>query len=392
MPRVAGLSHEGVGGRLPRTVEAYLSTDVDALIDTQGGLLPEEDQALKALFEEVQLRHAPPMVTGTQLYADLNKCSLLETGCQGIDSELLRGGLRGGQLVEVCGESAAGKTQLCISAAAAAARAQRRVVYVDSSNALSGRRLAQVLLAQEHAAAQGQAPEAITAVQALPAALKFVEVRPCYDVHSLLAVLDELLAQAQQLAQREVLQQQHQQQQQQQQGQQQQQQQAEQQQQQQQQEQPQPTGQSGTVRKRLEELPVGLLVVDSLSALIAPVLGGRQHGQGHALLAAAASTLKAFAASSNAVVLATNHLVGGSDERRHEKRPAMGESWRNQAHVRLQLSRPGPGTSPCFEAHTATLTASSLLPAGLCVPFYLGEGGLSSLPLEADGRPHAMQH
>jgi hypothetical protein len=36
-------------------------------------------QALKALFEEVQLRHAPPMVTGTQLYADLNKCSLLET-------------------------------------------------------------------------------------------------------------------------------------------------------------------------------------------------------------------------------------------------------------------------------------------------------------------------
>lgn len=36
---------------------------------------------------------------------------------------------------------------------------------MDSSNALSGRRLAQVLLAQEHAAAQGQAPEAITAVQ-----------------------------------------------------------------------------------------------------------------------------------------------------------------------------------------------------------------------------------
>jgi hypothetical protein len=36
---------------------------------------------------------------------------------------------------------------------------------VDTSNALSGRRLAQVLLAQEHAAPQGQAPEPLAAVQ-----------------------------------------------------------------------------------------------------------------------------------------------------------------------------------------------------------------------------------
>lgn len=35
-----------------------------------------------------------------------------------------------------------------------------------------------------------------------------------------------------------------------------------------------------------------------------------------------------------AAVIVTNHMVGGSDERRHEKRPAMGESWRNQPHCR----------------------------------------------------------
>lgn len=53
-------------------------------------------------------------------------------------------------------------------------------------------------------------------------------------------------------------------------------------------------------RRRLEELPVGLLVVDCLSALITPILGGGQHSQGHALLAATAASLKAFAARSGA--------------------------------------------------------------------------------------------
>ena len=225
--------------------------------------------------------------------------------------------------------------------------------------------------------------------------LKFVNVRRCYDVHALLAALDDLAAEHAQ----------------------------QQQQQQQQQQAAAAAGPSGDSRRHLHEFPVKLLVVDSLSALISPVLGGGQHSQGHALLAAAAATLKAFADATQAgalracfaecrlpavcprmppaskapsaqrsalhfrptrwplectsppspppphthhhhhhhhhppthpptplthpptplthppthpaaVVLVTNHLVGGSDERRHEKRPAMGESWRNQPHTR----------------------------------------------------------
>lgn len=129
--------------------------------------------------------------------------------------------------------------------------------------------------------------------------LKFIEVRRCYDIHRLLRALDELLAhqaqqaqQAQQevgltVQQQDVQLQQHVQQQE---GMQQQQQQAA------------PTSAGATaaggLRRRLEDLPVQLLIVDSLSALIAPVLGGGagQHSQGHALLAAAATNLKAFAA------------------------------------------------------------------------------------------------
>jgi len=334
-------------------------------------------------------------------------------GCEAIDEHLLRGGLRPGQLVEVCGESgelaagsspqmpmplelqllrqpshsihalkharnwgflavcantcpygpfaptASGKTQLCLTAAATAARQAKRVVYIDTSNALRGKRLQQVVESLPPLAPQADQVSSwigrnawgkVTSVNCLVSAavlpclacrtgphttnalvtvcsaaiaprelmptsaaaqsapqptaadpLKFVEVRRCYDVHSLLQALDELLAHQAQQAQ-----------------------QAQrapqnsggpapndqqnpgqnvQQQQQQQQQQPAaamtaaPTA-AGGARRRLEDLPIELLIIDSLSALITPVLGGGagQHSQGHALLAAAATSLKAFAA------------------------------------------------------------------------------------------------
>lgn len=105
-------------------------------------------------------------------------------GCEGIDEHLLLGGLRRGHLHELCGESgeagkggwrapracllrvccavclsvhprfppacppaATGKTQLCLAAAARTARDAMRVVYVDTSNAFSSRRLQRVLAA-----------------------------------------------------------------------------------------------------------------------------------------------------------------------------------------------------------------------------------------------------
>lgn len=162
-----------------------------------------------------------------------------------------------------------------------------------------------------HAALIPPAPCPCLCAAAQPTAadpLKFIEVRRCYDIHSLLHALDELLAHQAQQAQQA----QHAQQDggevgltvQQQEGMQQQQHHVQQQEgvQQQQQQQAAPASAGATAaggpRRRLEDLPVHLLIVDSLSALITPVLGGGtgQHSQGHALLAAAATNLKAFAA------------------------------------------------------------------------------------------------
>ena len=185
-----------------------------------------------------------------------------------------------------------------MGAAAQAALAGHRVVYVDTSNALRGRRLAQVVqvAAQRAQRAQHAADP-----------LKLVEVRRCYGIHSLLAALDELMEQ-QQAQQQEAQQQQP--------GEAAAQAQDVQQQQQQAQGQGQgpllssaaastaaaaattsaAAGQPPPCRRLLlQDLPVRLLVVDSLSALVAPVLGGGQHSRGHALLAAVATTLKAFA-------------------------------------------------------------------------------------------------
>ncbi|KAI7842685.1 hypothetical protein COHA_003616 [Chlorella ohadii] len=429
--------------RVPKTVEAYLTaTNVDAL-EAEGELLPHEAQALEAL-RAAAAAAAPPVLSGTDLYLQLAASKLLSTGCEAIDEHLLRGGLRPGQLVEVCGESgelaagsspqmpmplelqllrqpshsihalkharnwgflavcantcpygpfaptASGKTQLCLTAAATAARQAKRVVYIDTSNALRGKRLQQVVESLPPLAPQADQPTAADP-------LKFVEVRRCYDVHSLLQALDELLShQAQQVQQAQQAQR------------------APQNsggpapndqqnpgqdvQQQQQQQQPAaamtaaPTA-AGGARRRLEDLPIELLIIDSLSALITPVLGGGagQHSQGHALLAAAATSLKAFAAGPGLpAVVVTNHMVGGSDERRHEKRPAMGESWRNQPHSRIQLCK-GPPGSASEQQCTAVLRASPLLPPGISVPYTLGTAGVAAGPEAAEVQPQPMQ-
>lgn len=65
----------------------------------------------------VLLRHvashiAPPLTDGRLLLAALrHRLRLLPTGCEPLD-EMLRGGLREGQITELAGESATGKTQV----------------------------------------------------------------------------------------------------------------------------------------------------------------------------------------------------------------------------------------------------------------------------------------
>ncbi|XP_071720339.1 DNA repair protein RAD51 homolog 4 isoform X2 [Rutidosis leptorrhynchoides] len=86
---------------------------------------------------------------------------------------------------------------------------------------------------------------------------------------------------------------------------------------------------------------VRLLIVDSISSLIAPVLGG-SNSQGYVLMVSVGYLLKELADRHNIAVLVTNHMVSGEGG---NLKPALGESWKNIPHVRLQLSWDHASTS-----------------------------------------------
>jgi len=142
-----------------------------------------------------------------------------------------------------------------------------------------------------------------------------------------------------------------------------------------------------------------LVILDSIGAVIAPVLGA--HLQGHAVLAAAGSLLKQVALQLNAAVLVTNHMVGGgggdvdrggaaggaglsrraaSTVNENEfKRPALGESWNHQCHCRIQLSLPPSEGHPW----TAVVRGSTMLAPGKQVAQYWLTGAGASVEAPA---------
>ncbi|XP_038980947.1 DNA repair protein RAD51 homolog 4 isoform X3 [Phoenix dactylifera] len=77
-----------------------------------------------------------------------------------------------------------------------------------------------------------------------------------------------------------------------------------------------------------------LLIIDSISSLLTPVLGGKG-SEGRLLMVSAGIILKKLANEHNVSVLVTNHMVGGEGG---ILKPALGESWKSIPHVRLQLT------------------------------------------------------
>ncbi|KXZ56730.1 hypothetical protein GPECTOR_1g658 [Gonium pectorale] len=281
-----------------------------------------------------------------------NKIQVLPTGCAPIDT-LLGGGLREGTVVEVAGETASGKTQLCLSAAATTAFRGEPVFYVDTTGSFAPERV--VRMAQAEAAVTPLAGGSVRDGDPGLASrvLGCIHVTRAANVYELLAILDQLQAelQRQQQLQEAARQQlrQHQQLQ-------------------------QPSDDRSGPR---------LLVVDSVSALLSTVLGNNQHMQGTALLTTVGRTLKLLAEANAIAVLITNHVTssgpmargagGGRDPGGDRSgglaggpvagvsglKPALGEQWRSQAHMRLQLSLDDSQSSGSG-ARLATLTASPL--------------------------------
>ncbi|CAM0905861.1 unnamed protein product [Alopecurus aequalis] len=102
-----------------------------------------------------------------------------------------------------------------------------------------------------------------------------------------------------------------------------------------------------------------LLIIDSISSLLAPIIGGK-NSQGRSMMISVAMILKKLADKHNLSVLVTNHMVAGNGA----PKPALGESWKAVPHIRLMISR-DRGSNIC----TATILKHTLLASGRHVKF-----------------------
>ena len=249
----------------------------------------------------------PKILDGPAIENQLSLLNFLPTGCDGVD-ELLGGGLRQGQVTELTGEAGAGKTQLCLSAAASAAALGHRVVYVDTGGCFSASRVK----AFHRGFVTDDAADA-EVEQHLNLTLDLITVVKAHDVRALFKILEELGCGLMGDA----------------------------------------GGKGDGLLEGDRELlefgnQLGLLVVDSLSQLLSPVLT-RMHHQGYTAMASVGAALRALAPAHNCAVLYTNHTVGagaGAGERGNARgavKPALGIRWTSTPHRRLCLTRTSMG-------------------------------------------------
>ncbi|XP_057631294.1 DNA repair protein RAD51 homolog 4 isoform X1 [Chionomys nivalis] len=260
-------------------------------------------KALVALRRVLLAQFSAFPLNGADLYEELKtSTAILSTGIGSLD-KLLDAGLYTGEVTEIAGGPGSGKTQVCLCVAANVAHGlQQNVLYVDSNGGMTASRLLQLLQART----QDEEKQA--------GALRRIQVAHAFDIFRMLDMLQDLRgAMAQQQA----------------------------------------TASSGTVK---------VVIVDSVTAVVAPLLGGQQR-EGLALMMQLARELKILARDLGAAVVVTNHLTRDRDGRRFK--PALGHSWSFVPSTRILLDvLEGAGTLSSSQ-RTMCLTKSPRQPTGL---------------------------
>ncbi|KMZ70615.1 hypothetical protein ZOSMA_198G00150 [Zostera marina] len=215
--------------------------------------------------------HQHPWQNGMELLEDvLKNKNCISTGCEGIDT-VLNGGLRKGQLTELAGPSSSGKTQVCLCTALHVAdKEMGEVMFLDTGNSFSSKRIASMMEKEIR----------------LERVMTRIFHQAVFDIFTMFTVLNDLCLNLRQ------------------------------------------------EEERNRERKLCLLIIDSISSLITPILGGK-NSNGWSMMVSIGFLLKKLAYEHNIAVLVTNHTVGGE---RGSSKPALGESWKCIPHVRLFLS------------------------------------------------------
>ncbi|NXV95177.1 RA51D protein, partial [Calonectris borealis] len=245
---------------------------------------------------------------GADLYEELkSSTAILPTGSPSLD-QLLDSGLYTGEVTELMGAPGSGKTQVCLGIAASVSLSlKQHVVFLDSTGGFTASRVYQMLRAR----AEDEEEQA---------ALQRIQVVRVFDIYEMLSALQEL-------------------------------------------------------RDRLSQQvvssmgPLKIVVIDSVSAVIYPLLGGKQ-SEGLAIMMQLARELKTLAREFSLAVVVTNQVT--RDSSTGPLKPALGRSWSFVPSTRVLLERKEATWEKATTQRVASLAKSLRQPTGIQVELDTG--------------------
>ncbi|NXX33842.1 RA51D protein, partial [Nicator chloris] len=303
-----------------RTVVDFVSSDLEDVAQK----CSLSYKALVAVRRVLLAQFSAFPANGADLYEELkSSTAILPTGSPSLD-QLLDSGLYTGEVTELMGAPGSGKTQVCLGIAASVSLGlKQHVLFLDSTGGFTASRLYQILRAQtedeEEQARQGLGRLRLCFVLQLEA-LQRIQVVRVFNIYELLSALQEL---RDRLSQQVVS----------------------------------STG------------PLKMVLLDSVSAVIYPLLGGRQ-SEGLALMMQLSRELKTLAREFSLAVVVTNQVT--RDSSTGPLKPALGRSWSFVPSTRVLLESKeatwGKGTTQ----RAASLAKSPRQPTGIQVELDIG--------------------
>ncbi|NXT11349.1 RA51D protein, partial [Prunella fulvescens] len=302
-----------------RTVVDFVSSDLEDIAQK----CSLSYKALVAVRRVLLAQFSAFPANGADLYEELkSSTAILPTGSPSLD-QLLDSGLYTGEVTELMGAPGSGKTQVCLGIAASVSLGlKQHILFLDSTGGFSASRLYQILQAQtEDEEEQARSPGETEAGFVLQLeALQRVQVERVFNIYEVLGALQEL-------------------------------------------------------RDRLSQQVVSsvgslkVVVLDSVSAVISPLLGGRQ-SEGLALMMQLSRELKTLAREFSLAVVVTNQVTRDSSS--GPLKPALGRSWSFVPSTRVLLeSREGTWQKPSTQ-RAASLAKSPRQPTGIQVELDIG--------------------
>ncbi|KAM9370418.1 DNA repair protein RAD51 homolog 4 [Phaethornis superciliosus] len=288
-----------------RTVVDFVSSDLEDVAQK----CSISYKALVAVRRVLLAQFSAFPANGADLYEELKSTTaILSTGIPSLD-QLLDSGLYTGEVTELMGAPGSGKTQVCLGIAATVSLSlKHRVLFLDSTGGLTASRLYQMLQARVE-----DEEEQLEALQR-------IQVVRVFDIYEMLSALQEL---------RDCLSQQ--------------------------------------VMSSVG--PLKIVVIDSVSAVIYPLLGGKQ-SEGLAIMMQLARELKSLAREFSLSVVVTNQVT--RDSSTGPLKPALGRSWSFVPSTRVLLESKEATWEKATTQRVASLAKSPRQPTGIHVELDIG--------------------